>query len=283
MNVAWDFNGSGYNHKVAHADTAYYDRSVNPSILTRPALACWQKSGDSARLWILFTGVNKDMYLGYLDPADENQPFEAVRTHFYNGQQHAQVGTETSLRSPALAPQGTTLRLGWVGQTNKYIYINATTTGNTFINRNIDSTNTADAGFGMTVWCVGSQCKVWIAFTGTNSPHYIYFEYFNLNAATWTNTAHPSNDTTCAKCDLTLVLQSGTLRIPYSGTSFGVPLNVDNSTNGSTWNNDPSVPPAGSIWGGGAAVNGTNHFWISFPNYNSLDPNNLQIIQFQYN
>ena len=81
VNVAWDFNGSGFNHQVAYADTAYHDTTTNPSTYTRPALTCWQKSGDTARLWILFTGTNKNMYLGYFDPADESQPFETVRTH----------------------------------------------------------------------------------------------------------------------------------------------------------------------------------------------------------
>lgn len=60
-----------------------------------------------------------------------------------------------------------------------------------------------------------------------------------------------------------------------------VPLSVDNSTDGYTWHNDSSQ--AGSMWGAGAAVDSGNHFWISFPNWNSLDPNNLEIVQFQYN
>lgn len=146
----------------------------------------------------------------------------------------------------------------------------------------------------MTSWCTGSPsvCRVWFAYPGTDTPdHHIYIEDFNLSLGAWENSefGHPTADFTCHICDLTLVLQSTpgtpsgyTLRIPYSGGGPDI-LNVDNSKDGGqSWSNDQS-DEAGSQWGAGAAVDGNNHFWISFPNYNSLNPEPLQIVQFQYN
>lgn len=130
----------------------------------------------------------------------------------------------------------------------------------------------------MTLW----NGNLWFAYPGTLSTHYIYVEYFNFSSGTWVDAVggHPTADYTCGKCDLTLVPQGSTLRIPYSGAGLDN-LNIDNSTNGNNWSNDQSQ--AGSIWGAGAAVDGSNHFWVSFPNWNQPDGNNLQIVLFTYN
>jgi len=79
-------------------------------------------------------------------------------------------------------------------------------------------------------------------------------------------------------CDLTLVLQRGTLRLPYAWSGGYDNLNIDNSTDGSNWSKDQSQ--AGALWGAGAAVDSNNHFWVTFPNWNPLNPEPLQIIIF---
>jgi len=284
VNVAWDFYsnpfGSGFSGKVTYADTAYNLLVPAPgtNIYTRPALACWQASGDTTRLWIFFTGTNQRLYLGYYEPGDENQQSKTVSIHL-----HTEVPNQSSNRSPALAPQGSTLRVGWVGDGNGYLNFESTTNGAYFGSLNTDRDSTADGGFGMTVWCVSGVCKLWFAYPGTDQNHYIYVEYFNFNAGTWTDppNAHHTADFTCHICDLTLVLQSGTLRIPYAGSGGYDNLNIDSSTDGNTWSNDQSED--GALWGAGAAVDNNNHFWVTFPNYNSFSTTNLQILIFQYN
>lgn len=280
INVAWDFNGSGFNGKVAYADTAFENRNNTPTIYTRPALACWQRPGDIMRLWIFFTGTNDKLYLGYYEPGDENQEFETIHTHYGNGD-HIQVPNQSSQRSPALAPYGGTLRIGWVGVNNGYLNFESTTDGANFGSPNTWKAEVSDGGFGMTVWCVSNKCKIWFAWTGTDNPHHINVGYFDLSSAIWEPTAAPTADFTCELCDLTLVLQSGTLRIPYAGSGLYDNLNIDNSTDGVNWNNDQSQ--AGSLWGAGAAIDSQNHFWVTFPEWNSLSTNALQIVIFQYN
>lgn len=279
VNVAWDFNGSGFSGQVTYSDTTYYNHATNPTTYTRPILACWNPSSGpyagTTRLWILFTGTNKVLYLGYFDPSDVNHGFETIPIHVHTG-----VPNQTSVLSPAMATQGGTLRIGWVGVGNGYLNFESTTNGTTFYSPNVDRDSTADGGFGMTVWC-NPGCNLWFAYPGTDSSHHIFVEYFGLSSGVWTdpNGAHPTADYTCALCDLTLVAQGSTLRIPYSGATGN--LNIDNSTNGANWSNDQG--DALSLWGAGAAVDGSNHFWVTFPYWLGYGSSPLEIDIFQYN
>lgn len=272
--VAWNFTGSSFGHKVEYKDTTYYTYSTNPTTYTRPILACWTPSSGSysgtTRLWILFTGTNKVLYLGYFDPADEQQAPETVSIHV-----HTAVPNQTSVLSPALSPAGGTLRLGWVGVNNGHPNFESTNDGVTFFSWNDDANSASDGGFGMTLW----NGNLWFAYPGFTTTHYIYVEYFKFSAGTWVHAAWPTADYTGALDDLTLVPQGSTLRMPYAGVGLANNLNIDNSTDGVNWSNDQSQ--AGILWGAGAAVDASNHFWVSFPNHNS--PDSPQIVLFTYN
>lgn len=259
---------------MKYKDTTYYTYSTNPTTYTRPILACWRPSSGAyagvTRLWILFTGTNKVLYLGYFDPSDEQQAPETVSIHV-----HTAVPNQTSVLSPSLSPAGGTLRIGWVGVNNGYPNFESTNNGVTFFSQNYDSNAKSVGGLGMALW----NGNLWFAYPGSGTTHYIYVEYFKFSSGTWVRAAYPTADYTGAYDDVTLVPQGSTLRMPYAGVSLANNLNIDNSTDGVHWSDDQSQ--AGIMFGAGAAVDASNHFWVTFPNWNS--PFAPELVIFQYN
>lgn len=256
INISWGSTGGAFSNTVHYIDTVY--NIVGTSQFTAPALACWRAASgqfsDQTRLWIAFTGTDKKLYYGYFNGTGDN----GGRINY-----HQTVPNQASVFSPALSVQGTTLRIGWVGVNNRYLNFESTNDAATWFNINTIQSETASAGFGMAIWCPGGSCSLWFAWPGTDSGDHIYVGYFSFTAG-WKHAASTA-DYTCTLCELTLVPQGGTLRIPYAGG--GSNLNVDNSTNGSSWSNDQSVWNA--VWGVGGAVDGQGHLWLTWTDFTS--------------
>lgn len=268
IRVGWGSTGEGFAHIVTYTDTAYYSQSN--SIYTSPALECWRPASgtysDKTRLWIAFTGTNNVLYVGYVNGTTDNG--HPINGHWVVSNQMG--GYQTSNRSPVLAAgtgtvQSGTMRIGWVGINNQYLNIELSTTGNSWNSPNTWTAEQANAGLGMTVWCPSGICNVWIAWPGTDSGHHINIGRWNLSGGGFTRVSGVNGlaDITCATCDLTLTSQGSTLRMPYCGSNDMI--NVDNSTNGSSWGNDQGF--LGCIWGMGGAVGGNNNIWLTWPTW----------------
>lgn len=121
--VAWNWNGTRFGNSVKYLDTA-----IQPTFdyFSAPALACWKPAtgsfNDQFRLWIAFTGTDQKLYYGYHNDTDAN----GQRINF-----HHNVPNQTSVRSTAMSVQGGTLRIGWVGVSNKHIYFQSTNDAST--------------------------------------------------------------------------------------------------------------------------------------------------------
>ena len=270
VNVAWGSTGGNFTNVVTLNDWAYYTYSTNPSTFTSPTLACWRPTSgaysDATRLWVFFTGTDKNLYYGYFsgDPNDHT-------LHV-----HITVPGQSSVFSPAAIVDSSTgaLRLAWRGNTTQFIYIARTDNGVSWYNFNNTSTGViggsilAAGGPGFAWYCPpGQSCNPWIAWIGTDPQHLLNVGYWDLNAGVW-RVVKTLADFTGLNDDLTLVPNGSTLYMLYAGVGLFT-VQVDVSTNGSTWNNNQTAFDC--VWGVGGAIAPGNHLWLFWPESTELE------------
>jgi len=278
INVGWGSTGLGFSNVVTYSDTAY----AYSNIYTSPALACWQAASgtwsDKPRLWITFTGANEVIYLGYFNGTGDNG--QRLNLHVPVVDQNGK--SQTSNFSPVMSVQGGTLRIGWTGVSNGYLNYGLTVNAYSWNPVNTWKSQESGAGFGMALYCPNGSgsCNLYFAWPGIDNPSHLNIGYYGLTGPHYgTFYAIPGDtaiqsDTTCSRCDLTLLPQSGGLDLPYSGADLNIV--VDTSPDGRGWNKD--LGPWPSVWGAGGAVITDNHLWITYVNHNTDE-----IVILQYN
>jgi hypothetical protein len=289
IGIGWGTPGEQFSHWVIYQDTAFEDG--NDGHYAAPAIGCWKSSTgdpnvDQTRLWIAFTGTNRKLYYGYFLSTDEDAPQGTLDIHWHKTLKNGTT-EQMSPFSTAMSVQGATLRIGWVNPGSHNMHFASTTNALTWFNFNNWTTQSAGAGFGMALYCLGTTCNIEIAWPANDSSHSIYIGYFSLAGGNWhlVNNADPLPDKTCGLCDLTLLAQGtdqqGTdkateLRLPYAGAN--VDMNVLKSTSGGTsWNNDFCGWFA--VFGASGAILPGNRMWITWPDHAA----NTAMMEAEYN
>ena len=264
LNAAWGSTRGSFPNKATFTDTAYYDRSQNPSIYTSPALVCWTPlSGpyvNDSGLWVIFTGTNKQLYYG-----------------FYNGQStgygvplavHKEIPDQSSIYSPAaIVSIGGTLWVIWRGNTTNYLYVEETPDGVNWYNGQDWHVN-ANGGPGFDLYCDPGlpRCMGWIAYMNTANQH-LDIAYLDVDGNQQFYPLGELADFSVKNDDLTLTDYGSTLYLPYSGTGTLPYPNVDVYDGiKETWTNQQEVNLY-SVFGVGGTVLSGGHLYIWFTHY----------------